>query len=163
MSDINYELNLTVNGERGSFRVSPRLSLADFLREELHLTGTHVGCEQGACGACTVRYNGDQVRACLMYAVQAEGAEVETIEGITESGELAALQEAFHRNNALQCGFCTPGMLIAAADLLKHNPSPDRDQIRAGISGNYCRCTGYHSIVDAVAETCSGGTKEATQ
>ena len=98
-----------------------------------------------------------------MYAVQAEGAEVETVEGITESGELATMQEAFHRNNALQCGFCTPGMLIAAAELLKHNPNPDREQIRAGISGNYCRCTGYHSIVDAVVETCNGGIKETAE
>lgn len=162
MSDTTYELNLTVNGERVSRRVSPRLSLADFLREELHLTGTHVGCEQGACGACTVRYNGDQVRACLMYAVQAEGAEIETVEGLTESGALTALQEAFHRNNALQCGFCTPGMLIAAADLLKHNPKPSREQIRAELSGNYCRCTGYHAIVDAVAEAC-GGNEEAAE
>lgn len=161
MSEANYELNLTVNGERVSCRINSRFSLADFLREELQLTGTHVGCEQGACGACTVRYNGDQVRACLIYAVQAEGAEVETIEGIAESGELAVMQEAFHRNNALQCGFCTPGMLIAAAELLSHNPNPDREQIRAGISGNYCRCTGYHAIVDAVAEACNGGIKES--
>lgn len=163
MSETSYDLTLTVNGERIRRRVSPRLSLADFLREELQLTGTHVGCEQGACGACTVRYNGDQVRACLMYAVQADGAEVETVEGVTESGELAALQEAFHRNNALQCGFCTPGMLMAAADLLKHNPSPNREQIRAGMSGNYCRCTGYHAIVDAVAEAVADPNEEAAE
>ena len=161
MSDKTHELTLTVNGDRVTRRVSPRLSLADFLREELHLTGTHVGCEQGVCGACTVRYNGEQIRACLMFAVQAEGAQIETIEGLTESGELAALQEAFYRNNALQCGFCTPGMLIAAADLLKHNPKPSREEIRAGLSGNYCRCTGYHAIVDAIAEACGSTEEEA--
>lgn len=163
MSNTNYELNLTVNGERISRRISARVTLADFLRKELHLTGTHIGCEQGACGACTVRYNGDQVRACLMFAVQAEGAEVETIEGATETGELVALQEAFHRHNALQCGFCTPGMLLAAAELLKHTPNPDRAQIRAGLSGNYCRCTGYHAIVDAVAEVSSGNIEEVAE
>src|SRR5690625_4436349 len=163
MSNTNYELNLTVNGERISRRISARVTLADFLRKELHLTGTHIGCEQGACGACTVRYNGDQVRACLMFAVQAEGAEVETIEGATETGELVALQEAFHRHNALQCGFCTPGMLLAAAELLQHTPNPDRAQIRAGLSGNYCRCTGYHAIVDAVAEVSSGNIEEVAE
>lgn len=147
-----YEITLTVDGERTTRRVSARRSLADFLREDLGLTGTHVGCEQGVCGACTVRFNGEQIRACLMFAVQADGARVDTVEGLTASGGLARLQETFHRNNALQCGFCTPGMLMAASDLLSRNPAPSREEIRAGLSGNYCRCTGYHAIVDAVAE-----------
>ena len=152
----SYEITITVNGEPTTRRVPARLSLADFLRDDLGLTGTHVGCEQGVCGACTVRYEGEQIRACLMFAVQADGARVDTIEGLTADGSLAALQESFHRNNALQCGFCTPGMLLAAADLLARNPSPSREQIRAGLSGNYCRCTGYHAIVDAVAEAAEG-------
>lgn len=152
-----HEITLTVDGERTTRRVTARRSLADFLREDLGLTGTHVGCEQGGCGACTVRFNGEQIRACLMFAVQADGARVDTVEGLTKTGDLNRLQEAFHRNNALQCGFCTPGMLIAASDLLTRNPDPSRDEIRAGLSGNYCRCTGYHAIVDAVAEAAHTG------
>ena len=132
------------------------MSLADFLRTELELTGTHLGCEHGVCGACTVRVDGEIVRGCLMLAVQANGCEVETIEGLSDSGELAALQKAFHERNALQCGFCTPGMLLAARDLLQRNPKPDREQIRAHISGNYCRCTGYQAIVDAIEEVMHG-------
>ena len=146
-------VTLTVNGERVDALVLPRLNLADFLREQLGLTGTHVGCEHGVCGACTVRVDGDIVRSCLLLAVQAQGADVETIEGLSDSGEVADLQAAFRRRNALQCGYCTPGMLMAAQDLLKQNPAPDRDQIREHLSGNYCRCTGYHAIVDAVAST----------
>lgn len=157
MMERTYEVTLTVDGKETTRRVAARQSLADFLREELGLTGTHVGCEQGVCGACTVRFDGAQIRACLMFAVQADGAQVDTVEGLTESGGLSALQEAFHRNNALQCGFCTPGMLIAASDLLARNPAPSRDEIRAGLSGNYCRCTGYHAIVDAVAEAAEAG------
>ena len=157
-----HEITLTVDGEQTTRRVTARRSLADFLREDLGLTGTHVGCEQGVCGACTVRFNGEQIRACLMFAVQADGARVDTVEGLTETGDLTRLQEAFHRNNALQCGFCTPGMLIAASDLLTRNPDPDREEIRAGLSGNYCRCTGYHAIVDAVAEAAQNG-KETEQ
>ena len=143
---------MTVNGTQVTRNVPPRQHLVDFLREELGLTGSHLGCEHGVCGACTIRVNGEIVRGCLMLAVQANGCEVETIEGLSDSGELAALQKAFHERNALQCGFCTPGMLLAARDLLKHNPKPDREQIRAHISGNYCRCTGYHAIVDAIEE-----------
>jgi aerobic carbon-monoxide dehydrogenase small subunit len=146
-------ISLTVNGERISAHVLPRLNLADFLREHLGLTGTHVGCEHGVCGACTVRVDGDIVRGCLVLAVQAENALVETIEGLSDSGEIADLQAAFRDRNALQCGYCTPGMLMAAQDLLKLEESPDREQIREHLSGNYCRCTGYHAIVDAVEAT----------
>jgi carbon-monoxide dehydrogenase small subunit len=146
-------ISLVVNGERVEANVLPRLNLADFLREHLELTGTHVGCEHGVCGACTVRVNGDIVRSCLLLAVQAHNATVETIEGISDSGEIADLQSAFRERNALQCGFCTPGMLMAAQDLLKQSPSPDREQIREHLSGNYCRCTGYQAIVDAIETT----------
>ncbi|WFU18884.1 (2Fe-2S)-binding protein [Bradyrhizobium sp. CB3481] len=143
-------ISLSVNGERVEANVLPRLNLADFLREHLKLTGTHVGCEHGVCGACTVRVNGDIVRSCLLLAVQTHNATVETIEGLSDSGEIADLQSAFRERNALQCGFCTPGMLMAAQDLLKQLPSPDREQIREHLSGNYCRCTGYQAIIDAV-------------
>ena len=146
-------ISLRVNGEQVDAQVLPRVNLADFLREHLHLTGTHVGCEHGVCGACTVRVNGDIVRACLLLAVQTQGASVETIEGLSDSGEIADLQAAFRDRNALQCGYCTPGMLMAAQDLLKQQPEPDRDQIREHLSGNYCRCTGYQAIVDAVEAT----------
>ena len=152
MTDL-MPISLTVNGERVSASVLPRLNLADFLREHLSLTGTHVGCEHGVCGACTVRVNGDIVRACLLLAVQAENASVETIEGLSDSGEISDLQAAFQDRNALQCGYCTPGMLMAAQDILKHEPQADREQIREHLSGNYCRCTGYHAIVDAVEAT----------
>src|SRR6185312_2565254 len=130
-------ISLTVNGERISAHVLPRLNLADFLREHLGLTGTHVGCEHGVCGACTVRFNGDIVRACLLLAVQAENASVETIEGLSDSGEIADLQAAFRDRNALQCGFCTPGMLMAAQDILTQDLDADREQIREHLSGNY--------------------------
>jgi aerobic carbon-monoxide dehydrogenase small subunit len=146
-------ISLLVNGERVDAIVLPRLNLADFLREHLKLTGTHVGCEHGVCGACTVRINGDIVRACLTLAAQSDGASVETIEGLSDSGEIADLQAAFRDRNALQCGFCTPGMLIAAQDLLTQEAEPDRARIREHLSGNYCRCTGYHAIVDAVEAT----------
>ena len=146
-------ISLSVNGERVAANVLPRLNLADFLREHLELTGTHVGCEHGVCGACTVRVNGNIVRSCLLLAVQTDNATVETIEGISDSGEIADLQSAFRERNALQCGFCTPGMLMAAQDLLKQSPSPDREQIREHLSGNYCRCTGYQAIVDAIETT----------
>jgi carbon-monoxide dehydrogenase small subunit len=144
------EITLTVNGERVAQRVAPRQSLIDFLREKLGLTGSHVGCEHGVCGACTIRVNGLLVRGCLTLAVQADGAEVQTIEGVSDSGEIAALQAAFIENNALQCGYCTPAMLLTAAELLKKNPSPRREEIRQYLSGNFCRCTGYQSIIDAV-------------
>jgi aerobic carbon-monoxide dehydrogenase small subunit len=146
-------ISLVVNGERVEANVLPRLNLADFLREHLKLTGTHVGCEHGVCGACTVRVNGDIVRSCLLLAVQTHNAAVETIEGLSDSGEIADLQSAFRERNALQCGFCTPGMLMAAQDLLKQSTSPDREQIREHLSGNYCRCTGYQAIVDAIETT----------
>ena len=146
-------ISLEVNGERVDADVLPRLNLADFLREHLKLTGTHVGCEHGVCGACIVRVNGEIVRSCLILAVQAQNGSVETIEGLSDSGEIADLQAAFRDRNALQCGFCTPGMLMAAQDLLKQTPMPDREQIREHLSGNYCRCTGYQAIVDAVENT----------
>jgi len=154
--DDALDTTLTVNGTQVTRRIPARLNLVDFLRDELGLTGSHVGCEHGVCGACTVRVDGAIVRGCLMLAVQANGCKVETIEGLSDSGELAKLQKAFHERNALQCGFCTPGMLLAARDLLQHNPKPDREQIRAHISGNYCRCTGYQAIVDAIEEVVNG-------
>ena len=146
-------ISLEVNGEHVDAYVLPRTNLADFVREHLRLTGTHVGCEHGVCGACTVRVNGEIVRACLVLAVQANNASVETIEGLSDNGEIADLQAAFLDRNALQCGFCTPGMLMAAQDLLKQCAEPDRGQIREHLSGNYCRCTGYQAIVDAVEST----------
>jgi carbon-monoxide dehydrogenase small subunit len=146
-------ISLDVNGERVDAQVLPRLNLADFLREQLQLTGTHVGCEHGVCGACTVRLNGEIVRSCLMLAVQAHGASVQTIEGLSDSGEVADLQAAFRDRNALQCGYCTPGMLMAAQDWLKRQVEPDRERIRQHLSGNYCRCTGYQAIIDAVEIT----------
>jgi carbon-monoxide dehydrogenase small subunit len=149
-----YEMDttLTVNGTVVTRRIAPRVHLIDFLREELGLTGSHVGCEHGVCGACTVRVDGKIVRGCLMLAVQANGRSVDTIEGLSDSREIADLQRAFHEHNALQCGFCTPGMLMAAQDLLRHHPSATREDIRVHMSGNYCRCTGYQAIVDAVEE-----------
>jgi len=144
---------LQVNGECVEAHVAPRTNLADFLRDHLKLTGTHVGCEHGVCGACTIRVNGEIVRSCLMLAVQANDAVVETIEGLSDSGEISDLQEAFRARNALQCGYCTPAMLITAQDLLKKEGQPDRDHIREYLSGNYCRCTGYQAIVDAVEAT----------
>ena len=149
------EATLTVNGTRLTRRIAPRQHLVDFLRDELGLTGSHIGCEHGVCGACTVRVNGEIVRGCLMLAVQADGCTVETVEGLSDSKELAPLQKAFHERNALQCGFCTPGMLMAAQDLLRGGKKT-RDEIRAHISGNYCRCTGYQAIVDAIEEVTNG-------
>jgi carbon-monoxide dehydrogenase small subunit len=150
MNDMNLDITLTVNGERVSERVEERKTLVDFVRDDLGLTGSHIGCEHGVCGACTMRVNGEIVRGCLMLAVQCEGATVETIEGLSDSGEVADLQAAFEQRNALQCGYCTPGMLTAAQELLQQNSTPSREEIREHISGNYCRCTGYHAIVDAV-------------
>jgi aerobic-type carbon monoxide dehydrogenase small subunit (CoxS/CutS family) len=154
--DQTLETTITVNGQTVTRRVPARMHLVDFLREELGLTGSHLGCEHGVCGACTVRVDGEIVRGCLMLAVQADGCRVDTIEGLSDSGELKKLQQAFHEKNALQCGFCTPAMLLAAQDLLKKNPKPDRETIRAHISGNYCRCTGYQAIVDAIEEVSHG-------
>ncbi len=146
-------ISLEVNGERVDAHVLPRVNLADFLREHLHLTGTHIGCEHGVCGACTIRVNDEIVRGCLMLAVQAHGGSVQTIEGLSDSGEIADLQAAFRDRNALQCGYCTPGMLMAAQDLLRRQPEPCRGRIREHLSGNYCRCTGYQAIVDAIEAT----------
>lgn len=146
---------LTVNGEVVEARVAARVNLADFLRHDLGFTGTHVGCEHGVCGACTVLVDGKLARSCLMLAVQCAGARIETIEGADASGRLAKLQQAFHGRNALQCGFCTPAMLLTAAELLRANPKPTREEVRDWISGNFCRCTGYHAIVDAVMEAAS--------
>ena len=154
------DIRLAVNGEPVARRAPARLTLVDFLREELGLIGTRAGCEHGVCGACTVRLDGQIVRACLVFAAQLDGAVVETIEGLSQSGEIADLQAAFHQRNALQCGFCTPGMLITAAELLRGASAPSRDDIRTFLSGNYCRCTGYHAIVDAVeavAQARAGG------
>lgn len=145
-------IRLTVNGATVERDVQPRLNLVDFLRDELGLTGTHWSCEHGACGACTVRVDGEIVRGCLVFAVQLDGATVETIEGLTDSGALAELQAAFHARNAVQCGFCTAAMLLTADALLQRDPDPSRETIRAALSANYCRCTGYHAIVDAVAD-----------
>jgi aerobic carbon-monoxide dehydrogenase small subunit len=150
MSDFLLDISLTVNGERVSERVEARTSLVDFLREDLALTGSHIGCEHGVCGACTVRVNGEIVRGCLMLAAQCDGANVETIEGVADSGRIADLQTAFAERNALQCGFCTPGMLLTVEDLLTRDSVPSRETIRDHLSGNYCRCTGYQAIVDAV-------------
>jgi carbon-monoxide dehydrogenase small subunit len=144
---------LDVNGERIDAQVLPRVNLADFLREHLELTGTHIGCEHGVCGACTVRVNGEIVRSCLVLTVQASGSSIQTIEGLSDGGEIADLQAAFRERNALQCGYCTPAMLIAAQDLLRRQPEPSREQIREHLSGNYCRCTGYQAIIDAVEAT----------
>jgi len=145
------EIELRVNGTPVRRLVGVRQHLADFLRDELELTGTHLGCEHGVCGACSVLVNGDVVRGCLMLAVQAQGAAVETIEGLSESGALTELQDAFYRRNAAQCGFCTSGMLLTALQLLRRERVPSRAEIREYISGNFCRCTGYHAIVDAIA------------
>jgi aerobic-type carbon monoxide dehydrogenase small subunit (CoxS/CutS family) len=155
------DVTLTVNGERVAQRVEARRHLIDFLRLDLGLMGSHAGCEHGVCGACTVRVDGKIVRGCLVLAASLEGANVETIEGVSDTGEIRDLQEAFIARNACQCGYCTPGMLMAAAELLKENPQPTRAEIREYIAGNYCRCTGYHAIVDAVAATAAGRKSKA--
>jgi len=156
---MSMDIQLTVNGEAVSESVEPRTTLVDFLRETLGLTGSHVGCEHGVCGACTVMLDGTVVRGCLTLAVQCDGAQVETIEGVSDSGTISDLQEAFRRRNALQCGFCTPGMLLTAQELLTHNGTPTRDTIREHLAGNYCRCTGYQAIVDAVESVAQARAK----
>jgi carbon-monoxide dehydrogenase small subunit len=153
MSPAQLAIAVKVNGEPVRATVEPRKTLVDFLRDDLGLTGSHIGCEHGVCGACTVRVDGVIVRGCLMLAAQCDGAEVETIEGVSDSGKIADLQEAFQRRNALQCGYCTPGMLLTAQDLLKDSGVPSREAIREHIAGNYCRCTGYQAIVDAIEAT----------
>ena len=162
MSEHRCDITLMVNGETVAETVDARTTLVDFLREGLSLTGSHVGCEHGVCGACTVRVDDVIVRGCLMLAAQCGGAKVETIEGVSDAGEIADLQAAFEQRNALQCGFCTPGMLLTAQELLTAGGVPSREKIREQISGNYCRCTGYHAIVDAietVAQQRAGGKK----
>jgi carbon-monoxide dehydrogenase small subunit len=144
---------MTVNGRPVSASVEPRVSLADFLREKLRLTGTHLGCEHGVCGACTVILDGAAVRSCLLFAVQAEGASITTVEGLAPEGKLGDLQAAFREHHALQCGFCTPGFLTTAHAFLQENPRPTTEEVRAAISGNVCRCTGYVGIVDAILAT----------
>jgi carbon-monoxide dehydrogenase small subunit len=150
MTERVHDVTITVNGEEVRETVDARKTLVDFLRDDLALTGSHVGCEHGVCGACTVRVDGVIVRGCLMLAVQCDGAHVDTIEGVSDSGEIADLQQAFERRNALQCGYCTPGMLLTAQELLRRGGVPSREKIRDHLSGNYCRCTGYQAIVDAV-------------
>jgi aerobic-type carbon monoxide dehydrogenase small subunit (CoxS/CutS family) len=144
-------IKLTVNGVTHEGRCPPRKLLVDFIREDLALTGTHVGCEHGVCGACTILVNGEAARSCLMLAVQADGAELITVEGLARDGKLHPLQQAFHEHHGLQCGFCTPGMLLTALDFLSTNPQPTEQEIREGISAVLCRCTGYHGIVKAIA------------
>jgi carbon-monoxide dehydrogenase small subunit len=156
---LKKQISMTVNDTLVNAEIEPRRHLVDFLREDLHLKGPHLGCEQGACGACTVKVNGQIIRGCLFLAVQANGAVVETVEGLTKSGALADLQESFMRRNAMQCGFCSSGMLLAAAELIEKQPKATREQVREWISGNYCRCTGYHSIVDAIVDVLEARSK----
>ena len=161
MSARFHDITVTVNGEEVRESVDARKTLVDFLRENLALTGSHVGCEHGVCGACTVRVDGAVVRGCLMLAVQCDGARVETIEGVADTGEIADLQQAFIERNALQCGYCTPGMLLTAQELLAGGGVPSRATIRTHLSGNYCRCTGYQAIVDAVEAVAQAQAKSA--
>ena len=162
MTARSLDIVMSVNGEAVSALVEARKTLVDFLREDLSLTGTHIGCEHGVCGACTVRLDGAVVRGCLVLAVQCDGSRVETIEGLSDSGAIADLQTAFQRRNALQCGYCTPGMLISAQELLARGGVPSRDTIREHISGNYCRCTGYQAIVDAIEAVALARMKKAS-
>ena len=144
------EISVTVNGAQHTSDVEPRLLLVEYLRDVLNLTGTHVGCDTSNCGACTVILNGSAVKSCTLFAVQADGGEVTTVEGLASNGDLHPLQEGFWEMHGLQCGFCTPGMIMSSYDLLQKNPSPSEDEIRHGLAGNFCRCTGYHNIVKAV-------------
>jgi carbon-monoxide dehydrogenase small subunit len=150
------QLSVTVNGEKRESEVESRLLLVHYLRDELGLTGTHVGCDTSNCGACTVHLNGEAVKSCTLLAAQVEGAEILTIEGLGQEGNLHRLQEAFREHHGLQCGYCTPGMIMAGAALLEHNPSPSEEEVRHGLEGNLCRCTGYHNIVKAVQAAGAG-------
>jgi len=150
MTDLRRTVSLTVNGKEHSAETETRTLLCDFLRDELRLTGTHVGCEHGVCGACTILLDGQAARSCLTLAVTANGATIETVEGLARNGQLHPIQEAFRDEHGLQCGFCTPGLLMTVSDLIARNPDPSDDEIRSEISANLCRCTGYHNIVDAV-------------
>ncbi|HEY4541737.1 MAG TPA: (2Fe-2S)-binding protein [Noviherbaspirillum sp.] len=163
MSSNPVKVEIIVNGKPQSRFVEPRTTLVDFLRDHLSLTGTHVGCEHGVCGACSVLLNGDPVRSCCMFAVQADGMEITTVEGLApERGTLSKIQDAFCEKHALQCGYCTPGMLVACHALVEKNPHPDEAQIRDAIGGNLCRCTGYQQIVDAVKHATSEEKEGAT-
>ena len=154
------KVSMRVNGVDHEHDVEPRTLLVQYLRENLRLTGTHVGCDTSQCGACTIHVNGEAVKACSMFAIQADGAEITTIEGLATNGELHPMQKAFWENHGLQCGYCTPGMIMASVDMLKNNPNPTEEEIRHGLEGNFCRCTGYHNIVKSVkaaAESMQGG------
>jgi aerobic carbon-monoxide dehydrogenase small subunit len=148
-------LRVTVNGREFEREIEPRMLLVHFLRDELGLTGTHVGCDTSSCGACIVRLDGGAVKSCTVFAFQADGGEVETIEGLAKDGELHPLQRAFHEHHALQCGYCTPGMIMAATEILERNPNPTDEEIRKALEGNLCRCTGYHNIVEAIKAAAS--------
>ena len=154
---MGYTLNVDVNGKAYKDDINPRVLLVDYIREKLGLTGTHVGCDTSSCGACTVHVDGKAVKSCTMFAVQADGADITTIEGMCQNGELHPLQEGFKEEHGLQCGFCTPGMIMACADLLENNSNPSEDEIRHGLEGNFCRCTGYHNIVKAVQHAANNG------
>jgi carbon-monoxide dehydrogenase small subunit len=143
-------ISMTINDTKHTSEVEPRLLLVHYLRENLGLTGTHVGCDTSQCGACTIRVNGLAVKSCTMFAVQADGADIQTIEGLAKDGQLHPLQEGFWEEHGLQCGFCTPGMIMTAQQILERNPDPSEEEIRKGLAGNYCRCTGYHNIVKAI-------------
>ena len=152
-------ISVTVNGRRHELETEPRTLLVHLLREELHLTGTHVGCDTSQCGACTVLIDGESAKSCTVLAVQADGADVTTIEGLGRDGELHPLQEAFWNEHGLQCGYCTPGMILSGVDLLERHPNPSEEQIRRGLDGNLCRCTGYEHIVNAVQAAAEGGPR----
>ena len=147
---MGHTITLNVNGKSVSATVEARTLLVDFLRENLSLTGTHVGCDTSSCGSCTVHLDGAAVKSCTLLAVQADGADVTTVEGLSQNGELHPIQEGFKENHGLQCGFCTPGMMMTATDLLKRNPNPSEEEIRDALEGNFCRCTGYHNIVKSI-------------
>jgi carbon-monoxide dehydrogenase small subunit len=161
MTSAHRTVKLAVNGREYEAPAEVRKTLADFLRDELDLTGTHLGCEHGVCGACTILFNGEAVRSCLMLAVQADGANLTTVEGLAQGDDLHPLQQAFQDNHALQCGFCTPGMLMTAVAFLRDTPSPTEAQVREGISGNICRCTGYAPIIEAILQTSRGPAPNA--
>jgi carbon-monoxide dehydrogenase small subunit len=152
---VKLPVKTTINGQAHSHEVEPRLLLVHYIRETVGLTGTHVGCDTSQCGACTILMNGQAVKACTLFAVQADGATITTIEGLATNGDMHPMQTAFQENHGLQCGFCTPGMIMAAVGLLNENPSPSEDEIRHGLEGNLCRCTGYHNIVKAVSAVAS--------
>ena len=154
-TSLTHEVGLEINGERYEREVDARRLLVHFIRDELDLTGTHIGCDTGNCGACTVILDGRAIKSCMMLAVQADGAKIETVEGLAENGELTPLQQAFSQHHALQCGYCTPGMLMSATALLRERPSPTEEEIRKAIQGNICRCTGYVNIVEAIKSAAS--------